>query len=205
MIGAMLKNRNGTAEARGQRAVIRDQWSVIGEGRGSGGGRGGRGCAPEGRDGGAGVSAQGRRRGRYGRTGVRQRAQGAARSPGATQKRRPGGAGVCGTSTNPSEHWVRVPVQPAAGTNMGLKSEVQSLKSEVQSLKPGVNGRRARFQYICLSHLALFGVVSWQVHFSVRRIPHSTAQRRAQDCVPTHRKAGFRKPEGFSSGHKGDN
>src|ERR1017187_8451299 len=163
MIGAMLKNRNGTAEARGQRAVIRDQWSVSGEGGGSGGGRGGRGCAPGGRDGGAGVSAQGNRRGRCGRAGVRQRTQGAARSPGATQERRPGGAGVCGTSTNPSEHWVRVPVQPAAGVNMGLDMDCTNC----------------------------------------RRVLGKIRENPCNQCLP--RKAGFPKPEGFSSGHKGDN
>src|ERR1039457_6636302 len=84
-------------------------------------------------------------------------------SPGATEERRPGRTGVCGTSTNPSEHWFRVPVQPAAGVNMGLGTD-------------------------CTNCHGVLG--------SIRGDP-------LNQCLS--RKAGFRKPEGFSSDHKGDN
>src|ERR1035441_10019429 len=84
-------------------------------------------------------------------------------SPGATEERRPERTGVCGTSTNPSEHWVRVPLQPAAGANMGLDTH-------------RTNGH---------------GVLG------------SNRGNPCNQCL--YRKAGFRKLEGFSSDHKGDN
>ena len=86
-------------------------------GLGRPGGSGQRGCGARSR------AHRQRRRGRYRRAGVRQRAEGAARRPGAIEEWRPGGAGVCGASTNPPEHWIRVPLQPTGGANMALDTD----------------------------------------------------------------------------------